>query len=66
MFYPEMTVAQFCAFYIEETEQVCIWSAEEEKDVFMGTYREAQQSQYADETVSSFGIEGGIICINIR
>ena len=58
-------VYDFCFLYIEDGENVAIWSAEEEKNVFEGTFREAMDSDYAYEEVNSFGIENGIICINI-
>lgn len=65
MFYNEVTVGQFCNLYIEDTAKVRIWSLEQEKVLFEGTYRDAQNSEYADEVIGSFGIEDGINCINI-
>ena len=59
-------VYDFCFLYIEDAEEVVIWSAEEEKNVFEGTFREAMNSNFAYEEVQSFGIENGIICINIE
>lgn len=59
-----MTVGEFCDLYIESSDFVAIYSCEAEKNVFEGTYREASYSQYAEEEISSFGIENGIICIN--
>lgn len=58
-------VYDFCFLYIEDSEGVTIWSAEEEKNVFEGTFREAMDSDYALEEVNSFEIENGRICINI-
>ena len=60
-----MTVEQLCELYIEDTDSVRIYGLEKGEDVFEGTYREAVYSDYADEEVCSFGVEGGIICINI-
>ncbi len=51
--------------YIESSESVAIYSHDEERNVFHGTYNEAYFSEYADEEICSFGIEDGIICINI-
>lgn len=58
-------VYDFCFLYIEDAEEVTIWSAEKEENVFEGTFREAMDSDYAYEEVNSFGIENGRICINI-
>ena len=63
--YDEVTVGQFCSLYIEETEKVKIWSLEQEKVLYEGTYRDAMNSEYADEVIESFGIEEGLNCINI-
>ena len=62
----EITVFDLCSLYIEYDEEVVIWSIQEEKEVFRGTFSEAMySSEFADHTVGSFGIENGIICINI-
>lgn len=60
-----MNVYDFCALYIEDGEEVVIWSAFKGSNVFRGTFNEAQFSRYAICEVNSFGIENGIICINI-
>lgn len=62
----EITVFDLCSLYIEYDEEVVIWNVQKEKEVFRGTFSEAMySSEFADYTVSSFGIENGIICINI-
>lgn len=60
-----MTVYELCELYIDEEEEVRIWSYKEESQVFIGTFCSALLSEYADELVGSFGIEDGIIVINI-
>lgn len=61
-----MTVGEFCELYIESTDSVAIYDCTTEQNVFEGTYREASYSEYEGETICSFGIENGIICINIE
>lgn len=61
-----MSVYELCELYIDESEEMTIWSNESEQVVFEGTFKEAATSQYADELIGSFGIEYGKICINIR
>ena len=62
----EITVFDLCSLYIEYDEEVVIWNVQKKKEVFRGTFSEAMySSEFADYTVSSFGIENGIICINI-
>ena len=62
----EITVFDLCSLYIEYDEEVVIWSIQEKKEVFRGTFSEAMySSEFADYTVGSFDIENGIICINI-
>ena len=60
-----MRIYEFCWLYIESTEDMKIWGIEEEKYVFSGTYDEARISEFVNEEVQSFGIEDGIIVINI-
>ena len=60
-----MNIYEFCWLYIESSEDMKIWSIEEEKFVFSGTHDEARMSEFASEEVQSFGIEEGIIVINI-
>ena len=62
----EITVFDLCSLYIEYDEEVVIWNIQKEKEVFRGTFSEAMYSiEFADYTEGSFGIENGIICINI-
>ena len=61
-----MSIYEFCFLAIEECEEVSIWSIEEESEVFRGTYQDARNCIYDCEDVQSFGIENGIICINIE
>ncbi len=65
MFYDDVTVGQFCNLSIEGTAKVRIWDCDEQSVVFEGSYREAMNSNYANYFVLSFGIEDGIICLNI-
>ena len=61
-----MTVHDLCSLYIEDTEEVKIYSFDKDEVVFSGFFREATFCDYSDEEVCSFGIEDGIICINIE
>ena len=61
----DVTVGQFCSLYIDCTEKVRIWSVDQEKVLFEGTYRDAEVSEFADKVIGSFGIEDGMNCINI-
>lgn len=61
-----MTVYDLCSLYIEDTEEVKIYSISKEEYVFDGFFREATYCDYSDDDVQSFGIEDGIICINIE
>ena len=60
-----MTVYEVCNMYVNPYEEMCIYNYDVEKNVFEGTFDEAMDSEYADKTVFSFGIEDGKICINI-
>lgn len=60
-----MTVYEMCDAYIEGDEQVQIWSNDKESTVFEGTFNEAMDSDFSDEEVMSYGIENGIIVLNI-
>lgn len=60
-----MTVYELCEFYVDEEAEVRIWSGEEESQVFLGTFHSASLSKYADKLIGSFGIEDGVIVINI-
>ena len=65
MIYDEVTVAQFCNLYIDGSEKVRIWRCDEQATVFEGTFSEAMNSDFADYEIVSFGIEYGVICINV-
>ncbi|MDE5965853.1 MAG: hypothetical protein K2G89_03380 [Lachnospiraceae bacterium] len=60
-----MTVYDLANLYIESGETMQIWNLDTESTVFEGTFDEAKYSDYADCEVGSFGIENGIIVINI-
>lgn len=60
-----MTVYELSDLYIESTEEMEIWNGSTEKTVFKGSFDEAKESDYAECEVGSFGIEDGIIVINI-
>lgn len=60
-----MTVYDLCSLYIEGCDDVIIYSFEADENVFEGTFDEAMRSEFADYDVETFGIENGIICINI-
>lgn len=62
----EFSVYDLCWLYIEDTEEMTIWDLATEKEVFKGIFNEAMFSDYSEYIVCSFGIENGIICINIR
>ena len=65
MFYSHVSVGQFCSLSIDDRECVRIWSAEESRVLFEGTYNEAMASKYTEVQVGSFNVEDGIVCINI-
>jgi hypothetical protein len=60
-----MTVYDLCNAYIDGSDEVEIWSIDKEETVFKGTHDEALYTEYAGEEVGSYGIENGIIVINI-
>lgn len=60
-----MTVYEFCELYINGSEEMEIWHNEEEKTVFRGTFNGAAYSDFCFEEITSFGIENGIIVVNI-
>lgn len=60
-----MAVYDLANLYINDGEDMEIWSSEEDKTVFRGTFDEVKDSDYADCEVETFGIENGIIVINI-
>lgn len=61
----EFTVYDLCWLYIESNEEMTIWNLEAEMEVFRGSFDEAMLSDYSDVIVQSYGVENGIICINI-
>lgn len=60
-----MTVYELADLYLENTEDMQIWNGKTEKTVFEGNFDEAKISDYAECEVGSFGIENGMIVINI-
>lgn len=61
----DFTVYDLCWLYIEDSEEMTIWDLRTEAEVFRGPFDEAMLSDYSDMIVKSYGIENGIICINI-
>lgn len=60
-----MSVREMCQWAIEPTDDVKVWSCERGQTVYLGSYKDCATSDFADCTVQSFGIEDGILCINI-
>lgn len=63
-----ISVRQFCSMAIEPTEAVIVWSSSNSNgQVYRGTFGEAQTSDedWSSAEVQSFGVENGILCINI-
>lgn len=60
-----MTVYELADLYLCKTEIMQIWSVDAENTVFEGSFDEAKESEYAECEVTSFGIEDGMIVINI-
>ena len=66
----EITVYDLCNLYIEGGEKMNIWCAYDAEMggdgiVFEGTFDEAARSDWADCVVESFGIENGVLVINV-
>lgn len=59
------TVEDLAGLYIEGSEEVRIWDIEKEENVYTGTFNDVVYTDFAEEEVASFGIENGIIVINI-
>ena len=59
------TVEDLAGLYIEGSEKVRIWDIEKEENVYTGTFNDVVYTDFAEEEVASFGIENGIIVINI-
>lgn len=60
-----MTVRELAELYIKSYENVEIWECASQETVYKGTFNEAEVCEYSDNEVTSFGIEDGIIVINI-
>lgn len=60
-----MSVNEFCGLCISEYEKMKIYSVEEKKVVFYGTFDEAMYSRFADDEVFSFEVKNGKIVINV-
>lgn len=60
-----MTVYELADLYIGSKEDMQIWNGSTEKTVFEGSFDGAKRSNYAEYEVGSFGIENGMIVINI-
>jgi len=63
-------VYDLCHLYVEGSEDMKIWCAFDAEDggdgiVFEGTFDEAMHSDFASCEVDSFGIECGILVVNI-
>lgn len=66
----EITVYDLCNLYIESGETMRIWcefDAGQGGDgiVFEGTFSEAAHSDWEDCEVESFGIENGMLVVNV-
>ena len=60
-----MNVYDFCFLYLEDSEEMEIWSNKKQRTVYSGTFCGAMYSDFSAEEVQSFGIENGKICINV-
>lgn len=60
-----MTVYELAELYLEKGEEMQIWDVDSEANVFQGSFDEVMGSRYADTDVASFGIEDGMIVINV-
>lgn len=63
-------VYDLCNLYIEDTEDMKIWSASDAENggdgiIFEGTFFEALFTEWKNCEVASFGIENGVLVINI-
>ena len=64
-----ISVRHFCSMAIEPTEAVIIWSASNSNgQVYRGTFGEVRTSaeDWSFAEVQSFGVENGVLCINIE
>ena len=61
-----VTVEQFCKLHLyQEVEDVLIYRYPEPTLLFLGSYIDAIRSQYADQKVWTFYVEGGVVCLQI-
>ena len=60
-----MSVYELANLYIEGSEDMQIWNGHTQVTVFEGAFDEAKYTKFADCEVLSFGIEDGILVINI-
>lgn len=60
-----MTVYELIDLYINSGENMQIWNGSTGQTVFEGSFEDAKDSRWADCIVESFGIEDGILVINI-
>ena len=60
-----MTVYDFCDMCACNMDELDVFSIDGEQTVFSGTYDDAMYSQYADEEVQSFEVDGGKLVLNI-
>lgn len=60
-----MTVSEFCAYAIDDCQDMEIYSYKQGITVFKGTYAEAMESEFADDEVANFDIENGKFILNL-
>lgn len=51
--------------YIEQSEDCELWDCELEETVYSGVIEDVYYTKYANMKVGSFGIENGILVVNI-
>lgn len=60
-----MSVNEFCGLCLNEYEEMKIYSVDEKRVVFSGSYDEAMYSRFADDEVLSFDVKHGKIVISV-
>lgn len=60
-----MTVYDLCGLYLEQSENVEIWSTSYGQTLFDGTFEDAADSGFEDCDVMSFHVEDGIVVITV-
>ena len=60
-----MTVYDLASLYINDGEEMEIYDCQKEETVFRGSFNEVIYSDFSEREVGSFGIERGIIVINV-